>query len=168
LFFSCFAVLFTLVMRKALLIFFLLSGLWVSAQPRPNLDSILVSLNNNDLYVGAVIGGICFFPQKQPNPYPPRPMFIVSSLDVDIRELAKKYSTKTVSEKLIALLDDSTRDFYANALLYDLLENRKLGKLLFMKREEWIYTGKKPTDIQYWKQYILECTPDGNQQYTAL
>ena len=79
--------------------------------------------------------------------------FIVSSPEQDIQELAKKYSKKIVIEKLIPLLQDTTKDFYANALLCDLLENRKLGRLLFMKREEWINNGRKTCDTQYWQEY---------------
>jgi hypothetical protein len=150
-------------MRKALLISLLLTGLGLNAQPRSDLDSILASLHNNDLYVAPVLRGVDLFPQtgaaRNISSCPQRPQFIVSSLNVDIRELADKYPAKTVVQKLIGLLEDSTRDFYANALLYDLLDNRNLVKLLFMKREEWINTGRKTTDTQYWQLYIIESTP---------
>jgi hypothetical protein len=151
-------------MRKALLIILLLTGFGLNAQPPSALDSILASLHNNDLYVAVVLRGVSLSPQKEGsrnmNPCPPRPLFIVSSIDVDIRELANKYSTQTVTQKLIGLLDDPARDFYANALLYDLLENRKLSKLYSMEREEWISTGRKSTDTQYWRQFKIENTSD--------
>jgi hypothetical protein len=143
-------------MKSLAISIFILSGVIGKGQSLNGLDSLLASLNNKDLYVGWIISGVDITVKKEKpvrdSTFRQR-LFIVSSLDEDIQQLAKKYPKKILIEKLTALLKDATRDFYANALLYDLLENRKLGKLLFMKREEWISTGKKICDTQYWQEY---------------
>lgn len=143
-------------MKSLTVIIFILSAIICKGQSLDRLDSLLNSLNNADLYTSPIIY----------NPWEPKKMginkdsarinkrlFIVSSLDQDIQQLAEKYPKKILVEKLVPLLQDTTRDFYANALLYDLLENRKLGKLLFMKREEWVSNGRKIFDTQHWQEY---------------
>lgn len=80
--------------------------------------------------------------------------FIVSSLDEDIQILAQKYSKEMLIEKLYALLNIPASDLYANALLYDLIDNRKLGKLLSINREKWIVSRRGKADAGVWKEYI--------------
>jgi hypothetical protein len=143
-------------MKILAVLFFVLSGIASKGQSQSSLDSLFESLNNKALYVGWIIRGVDITVKKEKpvgdSSFEQR-LFIVSSLDQDIQQLAAKYSKGIVIEKLIPLLQDTTRDFYANALLYDLFENRKLGKLLFMKREEWINTGRKICDNQHWQEY---------------
>ena len=143
---------------KSLTVFiFILSGITCKGQSQNGLDSLLATLDNKDLYVAPIIRGVYIGIRNEKSAQTTicsdRRSFIVSSLDEDIQQLSEKYSKKILTEKLIALLQDTARDFYANALLYDLLENKKLGKLFSMKREEWVNNGRRTSDTQYWKEY---------------
>ena len=144
-----------LIMKSLAVSIFILSCVTGNGQSLNGLDSLLSSLNNKDLYVAPIIRGVSIVVRKekinQDSICAIRRDFMVGSLDEDIQQLAEKYSKKIVIEKLVALLQDPDRDLYANVLLYDLLENRKLGKLYSMKREEWINTGRKICDTQHWQ-----------------
>lgn len=144
--------------KKIFLMGLLLISFGGNAQSNRELDSILASLKNNELYVSPVIRGVWLFPvtasmQEERNEEK-GPSFVVSSIDKNIRDMASVYTNTCLSEKLYALLTDPERDFYANALLYDLLDNRKLGKLLGMKREEWVSSGRQKCDMEFWKSYL--------------
>ena len=125
-----------------------------------NVDSLFLGVNNNDLYVSPVFGGVITWKQNQSGAaYPVRAdsnrrMFRVSTFDSDIKELSKEFSEKSVSVALYRLLSDTTRDIFANALLFELLDNRSLGKLLFWDRSDWIRSGKKDKDIKFWKEFL--------------
>ena len=133
-----------------------------NAQSTRSFDSILTSLDNKDLYIAPIIYSSCIYCSgetkvtgiNKDSVRINKRLFRVSSLDENIRELAKKYSNKELLLKLYALLQDTGKDLYANALLYDLLDNRKLGKLLGMKREEWISSGRQKCDMEFWKTYL--------------
>jgi len=144
--------------KKIFLIGVLLISIGGNAQSSRDLDSILTTLKNNELYVAPVIRGVWLFPvtasMQKERTEEKKPSFVVSSLDTDIRNMATIYTNSVLSQKLYVLLADPERNFYANALLYDLLDNRKLVKLFGVKREEWINSGKQKCDMEFWKNYF--------------
>jgi hypothetical protein len=145
-------------MKKRIIAILLLTGLTINSQAQNRLDSLLNSLNNKDLYIAPIVGGINIGIKKsisnKDSLMATKRFFAVSSLDRDILELAGEYSKHVLAEKLYSLLQDTARDLYANALLYDLLDNRKLGKLLYMTREKWVSSGRKINDSRHWQQYM--------------
>jgi hypothetical protein len=146
-------------MKRIVLMIFALYSYCTVLHSQTKLDSLLNSLKNSELYVAPILY----------NPWEPRKpgndkdsarinkrLFIVSSLDVDIQEIATIYGRKVVIEKLYGLLSDPTRDLYASALLYDLVENRNLGQYINVTREKWISNGKKTKDIAHWNEYVAK------------
>jgi hypothetical protein len=144
-------------MRSIILLVFL-AGLTTGSPAQGDLDSILNTLHNKDLYVAPIITGVSITVRKpvinKDSTMAKKRFFIVSSLDQDIRLLAGIYSRQVITQKLYALLQDPARDMYASALLYDLLDNHKLGNLLFMSREKWISGGQQVKDTCYWDEYM--------------
>lgn len=138
-------------------IFYFAAG---STNAQINIDSIFLEIDNKDLYVSPVFGGtIVWKHDNSGKSYPARAdsnrrMFRVSTFDGDIRSIAKYLTEKKVSVALYKLLSDTARDLYANALLYELLDNRKLGKLFQMDRKKWIESGKREKDIGFWSEYL--------------
>jgi hypothetical protein len=148
---------------KALFII-ILSALALEAHTQRNLDAILHSLNNKDVYV-SFITHASYIGTKAPDSTFNKDsamaavrFFKVVSLDEDIKELAQAFERKILIEKLYCLLQDPARDLYANVLLYDLLDNHKLGKFLFdnHSRQQWIESGEKLKDDQKWKEFITQ------------
>jgi hypothetical protein len=144
-------------MKKPILILLLITYFVFPGRSQDNLDSLLNTLHNRDLYVAPIIYGVSIVKQTVVNKDSARinrRYYIVSSLDEDINTLAEKYSKDILVAKLYTLLNDPDRDLYANALLYDLLENNNLVKLMFMKREEWINNERWANDMRHWKVYM--------------
>jgi len=133
-----------------------------NAQSARSLDSILASLDNRGLYIAPIIYSSCIYCSagtkitevNKDSVRINKRLFMVSSFDENLREMAKKYSDKVLILKLYALLLDTERDLYANALLCDLFDNRKLGKLLGIKREDWVTSGRQKCDMEFWKTYL--------------
>jgi len=142
-------------LKRGVLILSLFFNLPAIAQPYPRLDSILNSLDNAALQVWPVLRGVSITPRTGivAREYP-LPMFIVSSFDADIHELVKEFTENTVAAKLYSLLADPERDMYADALLFQLFDDKKLGKLLFVTRAAWINSGKRECDIEFWEMYL--------------
>lgn len=149
------------ILIKALLILSIIS-LSVKAPAQRSLDSILHSLNNKDVYVSVIIYGSHLGPGRidstinRDSARANKWFFIVTSFDQDIIEVAKTFNRKIVIERLFTLMQDTTRDFYANVLLYELLDNRKFGKFLFdwETRKHWIESGAKLKDQIKWQEFI--------------
>ncbi|HMU46577.1 MAG TPA: hypothetical protein PKC72_09425 [Chitinophagaceae bacterium] len=154
-------------MRKKYILIFTLLLISKLSFTQGNLDSIFSSLNNKDLFIAPRIGGLSITisneerkainNQKSSHK---RELFKVSSFNYNIKELAKKYSTKQVSEKLFSLLQDNNKDLYAAALLYELFDNRKLGKLVNISRDTWVSNGRKATDVENIHQFMKNVKED--------
>ena len=131
-----------------ILIFLLL--LQTRAVSQSGLDSLLKRIDNKDAQIGfftriSSAGDII----KTDNPAPQiKPHGQVMSLDVD--SLAALYPRDLIVSKLVPLLEDTNKDFYANAILYALFE-RLMPPL--NTRENWLKTTAKK-DIEYWQNYI--------------
>lgn len=133
--------------------------LWANTSfSQDNLDSIINSLNNKDVYVAPVIRGVYIAsPGSKINRDSAKlnlSFFTVSSLDESIDRLAGKFTSQILAQRLYSLLRDSTRDFYANVLLYELFDNRFLGNFFGMNRKQWIESGRRSRDEQKWDQYM--------------
>ena len=121
-----------------------------------------INISNKNLYVSPLLGGPINFKKSSTEKTIPADsssksrIFRVSTFDGDIQEMAKHYSEQQISVCLYQLLSDTTRDLFANALLYDLHNNIKLGKLVMIDRENWIATGKRKDDLNYWKEFLQE------------
>lgn len=123
---------------------------------RDAFNDVIYSIDNKDLYIAPVYSNPWGEKKKGINKDSARAnkrLFIVSSFNVDIHQAAKKYTKKALFEKLKELLNDSTKDLYANALLYDLFDNRKLGKLINLSRDKWINSGRRDLDIKHWQSF---------------
>jgi hypothetical protein len=145
-------------MKSILLLFTFLATCSFSLRAQKEIDQLLETLHNKDLYIAPIIVGthITANPRKasRGKEKKPRRLFMVSSLPMDVQVLASKYSKKTLIKKLYPLLKDPERDLYVNALLFDLLDNVKLGKLSFMTRDQWINSGRARADNAYWDQFM--------------
>jgi hypothetical protein len=150
-------------LRSILLLLLFLSGVRGNTQPAVSLDTVLASLKNSELYVAPVIRGVSIVPRTEGQVKEYYPSFVVGSLAQDIRTLAEIYTKKLLAKKLYLLLNDPGKDLYANALLYDLLDNRNLGKLFGMKRKVWINSGKQQCDMEFWRSYFSPGLLPGNE-----
>lgn len=145
--------------KKHILLLFILTLFSASkGYCQPELDSFIASLNNKDLYITPGIGGLEGGSKKwldtTAEKLPPRKLVYISSTNFDITQLAKKYTTQKIVDKLLPLLDDPQKDMYAAALLYDLLDNKRLIRLKYIKRDEWIKSGSKTEDARVIKECI--------------
>lgn len=142
-------------MKKLIFLLALTTHSLLSAS-QDSLDELLSSINNKDLYItqihsnpwGEKLKGI-----DKDSARASKRLFIVSSLNEDIQAAAKKFTKKALLEKLKLLLNDPNKDLYANALLYDLFDNRKLGKLINLTRDEWTKSGRRDLDIKHWQEF---------------
>lgn len=142
---------------KAIYLLFISICLNYAAFSQTPIDSIFRSIHNDKLYVSISFGGDMTWKKNQEGEYYPtrdfsnRRMYRVSTFSQDIVALSKLYSEKEVCLALYRLLSDSTRDLFANALLYELLDNKLLGKLVLVKRSKWVASGKRDMDLMHWE-----------------
>jgi hypothetical protein len=124
--------------------------LQTGAFSQSGLDSLLKRIDNKDAQIGFVTRAFSAAEIiKTNNPAPlVKPHGQVMSLDVD--SLAALYSRHLLVSKLVPLLEDTSKDFYANAILYALFE-RAMPPL--NTRANWLKTTAKK-DIEYWQKYI--------------
>jgi hypothetical protein len=133
----------------------------VSAQSG-DLDGILNTLNNKDLRIELV--------KVSPSqPYDSvRHVFYVSMFQlrvtsIDVKALKAKYPLPALIRGISSLLDDTTRDWYANLLLYQLSGKPNAGAMGIQSREKWLLPVQKGSsttfrgqDIEMWKKYESE------------
>lgn len=147
-------------MKKIIITGFLFSFVnVVFGQSEINIDSLFTTLNNNELYIAPRIGGLSITTRatlsKDSVPKSKSEIFVISSLPLTIEELVSIYSRDYLVNKLYLLLNDSQRDLYANAMLYYLSGNHKyLGKLMGIKRNEWVSSGKAAKDKKHWSDIL--------------
>ncbi len=127
------------------------------------LNKFLNTINNNDIDIGWISFPSVFLGKVLPKKpkddtlvkrkYYTVTSFIDSLGGIDF--LVKKYTKQVVAKQLVGLLNDTTKDFYAHALLCEIFDQKKLGNLYFMERktEEWVQSMKKD-DIKYWHSLV--------------
>jgi hypothetical protein len=142
----------------------------VSAQSG-DLDGTLSALRNNDLRFEAV----CISPSPSQTYDTVKHVIYVSMLQlriksINVEALQAKYRAPNLVRRLVFLLDDSSRDWYANLLLYQISGLPNAGALAIQSREAWLLPAQKgsPTtfrdqDIAKWKKYELELSNPSNK-----
>lgn len=137
------------------LILFSFAGL---SQQKINIDSLLITINNNDIYIAQKIGGLSLTVKASEignnNSFFKPDKIVISSFPYSNSELLAAYTKEFLMQKLLPLLNDNERDLYANAMLYCLFNNRELGKLIGVSRQEWIKSGRADFDREYWKCFL--------------
>lgn len=141
----------------------------VSVQAQKELDSIILQLNNKDLFVSPKFGGVIFF--RDSSNAPPKKVVkrnrnTVSSFNYrynymgGLYALTQKYSKKAVAKKLYYFLNDPERDMYVSALLFELLDadSGALSKFIFQKltRDKWISSGLRDEHISRLRNLFKE------------
>ena len=126
-------------------------------------DSIFNAIDNKGVEIGIILPrGVCLTcgnrikKINQDSIRQNRRYAIVTSFaPYDIFELAKKYSKEIIARRLYLLLADTSKDLYANVLLYDLLNNKKLLHFFFNPdKETWISSGRRKEDVALWDSTI--------------
>jgi hypothetical protein len=97
-------------------------------------------------------------------------MFQLRVTSTNVTELKAKYPQPALVRGLVSLLDDTTRDWYANLLLYQLSGRPNEGALGTQSRERWVLPIQKDStatfrdqDIAMWKKYELELSKPPNK-----
>jgi hypothetical protein len=86
--------------------------------------------------------------------------FALWSTTIDVGELLRIYPKDSVIHDLIGLLNDTTRDWCANVLLYQITRKLNMNAFTITTREDWIKPINKQTtethrddDFKAWKAY---------------
>ncbi|MBS1579326.1 MAG: hypothetical protein JST29_06765 [Bacteroidetes bacterium] len=115
------------------------------------LDSIISLLHNQGSEVGIIIRNVQEAPiNKDKGIY----TLVAKSVNYELDELIKKFSKDTVIIKLIKVLSDTTKDYVANCILYEIVNNKELRSFYFdnITREVWI-KERMLIDLAYWRNY---------------
>ena len=84
---------------------------------------------------------------------------------IDLSKVRKAYPKYVMIEKLVGLLDDPERDWYADILLYDLTLVPALNLISCDTREKWLEIEKngnstyKELDKAFWNHYLAVLSP---------
>lgn len=81
----------------------------------------------------------------------PKNFVVIKSYDVDAL-LAKVTKIKLI-KSLIPMLTDTTKDWYANVLLYQITGRDATLLIVIENREAWVTRNRKK-DIEYWNSYF--------------
>jgi hypothetical protein len=80
----------------------------------------------------------------------PRDLVMVTSLDVN--KMVAEFGQKKVIELLLPLLQDSSKDWYANVLLYDITKRDATPLIVVDNRPSWI-NNNHDLDITFWRDH---------------
>lgn len=80
------------------------------------------------------------------------PKILVFVKSSDVEGLLKTVKKNKVVKRLIPLLNDSTKDWYANVLLYQITDRDASALLVIENRNDWIKRNRE-NDIEYWHAY---------------
>lgn|SRR5690606_4645249 len=80
----------------------------------------------------------------------PKNLVFVKSLS--LQSLSDRDKQRLVS-RLIPMLNDNTKDWYANVLLYQLTEREASSLIIIENRDEWV-AKHKDEDLKYWHCYL--------------
>ncbi len=128
-----------------------------------NIDSFLQSLHNNDVRSKLSSVG----PSKT---YDSGRIYIHTTerllTSVDVSHIKESFPRKELIEKLVTLLKDTTRDWYADLLLYNLTREPSLNILACNTREQWLKINPQTNrphqqyDVDFWQKYAAGLPPD--------
>lgn len=135
-------------------IFLIMFSFACLSQQKINIDSLFATINNNDLYIAPKIGGLSLTVKASDiansNSLSKPEKIAISSFPYSTSELLAAYTKEFLMQRLLPLLNDNERDLYANAMLYCLFNNRQLGKLIGISKQEWISSGRAERDKEHW------------------
>lgn len=80
------------------------------------------------------------------------PKYLAFVDSVNFESLANRDKNKLIN-RLVPMLTDSTKDWYANVLLYQLTQKDASSLIVVENRNEWIEKSKD-NDLNYWKSYF--------------
>jgi hypothetical protein len=81
------------------------------------------------------------------------PKTLVAVQSVDVNRLVAKYKKKLLVKRLFSVLGDTSKDWYANVLLYAITERDATPLVAIEGREDWLNSNKSK-DIEYWSTYL--------------
>jgi hypothetical protein len=131
-----------------------------------NIDSFLVGLHNKDVRFKIIMTQTFFDSSGHIHPFEFRR--ILTSLNVsDVKNAYPKY---LLIQRLVQLLDDSDKDWYADILLTSLTGvqtlNQKDNLMRIDTREKWLEPAfensnmtHKYLDIRFWQNYLFNISP---------
>jgi hypothetical protein len=114
------------------------------------LDKFITGLSNDSLRYEIVKIGTANL-KKNNMIVLPKTVVVVNS--VNIKSLGKKYNKPLLVKRLISVLGDTNKDWYANVLLYALTEKDATSLLVIDGRDDWLRINKSK-DIEYWNFYL--------------
>jgi hypothetical protein len=152
--------------RGLLIMLFSIQGGFTSGQT--NMDSLLVNLNNKDVKFKIFLRQ-SYFENGELHPF----VIHRTVTSVNLTHIIDSFPKYPLISRLVKLLDDSNRDWYANLLLFSLtgLENiGTKGKIMFIKnREDWLKPAfekssmsNKYLDERFWQNYLFNLLPSDN------
>ncbi|MBX3257698.1 MAG: hypothetical protein KF862_26455 [Chitinophagaceae bacterium] len=135
---------------KVSLISIMLFLLTIDSQSQIKPSSFVRKISNNDLdFIISKVGVTTLDNNKLQLP---KMQIFIKSCNVD--RLKKRYQKKELVESLTNVLSDSTKDWYANVLLYAITQKDATPLLGIGSRTEWINSTGKYNDSVYWRHYI--------------
>lgn len=80
------------------------------------------------------------------------PKYLVFVKSVNLESWSNRDKKKLIN-RLAPMLADTTKDWYANVLLYQLMERDASSLFVVENRNEWIERSKED-DLNFWKSYL--------------
>jgi len=127
------------------------------------IDSFLLTLHNGD--AKSVLESVA--PKKT---YDSGKFYIHTQerilTSVNVQRLRENYAKYEMIEKLVGLLDDPERDWYANLLLYNLTRYPSINIWGCNNRQKWLEVNPKTnvsykeTDVKIWHEYLKGLSVD--------
>lgn len=138
-------------MNRVISLVFFGTMISASVEAQVRLNKVLKNLHNEDAqYMDARFGALRFIDSNKVEV--PEDRILVRSMDVN--KLLKSAKRETVIRRLVGLLSDTTRDWYANLLLYDITHRDAIYYFGTPEtRDSWVKSIRNK-DIQYWNEYV--------------
>lgn len=114
-----------------------------------SIDNIVKKLSNKELKYEIIKVGVTTLKNNKLNL--PRMQVNIESLDIE--SLQEQVNHRKLMKKLISSLSDTTRDWYANLLLYAITKKDATSLLGIETRVNWINSLTKKNDVLYWEKY---------------
>lgn len=118
---------------------------WQFSFGQKKLNNFIKSLDNKNLQYDLIVRS----PQISRNTLSVS-KYVVDIKSIDLKSLIKKFNQQKLRMALVNCLNDSSRDWYANMLLYAITERDAMIFTVIENRDDWIKNGNKGKDLKYW------------------
>jgi len=117
------------------------------------LNAILNVINNQGMEVGIIIKNPydTLSKRESKNAY----NIVSPTFNSNINNLITEFSKDSVIAALIRLLPDTSKDYIANCLLYEIINNRELSDFYYYDRAKWV-KERMIIDKAKWRLYYRD------------